>query len=68
MLELPILLQLNKIILTPQNVRITLEIGHEASVRNKRTVEGFTHDWEVFVRGLDGADIYHFIDKVIKFE
>uniref|UniRef100_A0A8D8LUE4 Protein AF-9 n=1 Tax=Cacopsylla melanoneura TaxID=428564 RepID=A0A8D8LUE4_9HEMI len=47
------------------NVKITIEIGHEASVRNKRTPEGFTHDWEVFVRGPDNADIYHFIDKVV---
>lgn len=47
------------------SVRINFEIGHEASIRSKRTVDGFTHDWEVFVRGCDKADIHYFIDKVV---
>ncbi|GJQ72676.1 hypothetical protein Trydic_g1336 [Trypoxylus dichotomus] len=47
------------------SVRINLEIGHEASVRTKRTPEGFTHDWEVFVRGYDGAEIQYYIEKVV---
>lgn len=47
------------------SVRINLEIGHEASIRTKRTPEGFTHDWEVFVRGCDDADIHHYIEKVV---
>lgn len=46
-------------------MKITFEVGHEAVPRNKRTPEGFTHDWEVYVRGVDGAEIHHFIDKVI---
>ncbi|XP_017786953.1 PREDICTED: protein AF-9 [Nicrophorus vespilloides] len=46
-------------------VRINLELGHEASIRNKRTQEGFTHDWEVFVRGFDGADIQCYVEKVV---
>lgn len=41
------------------------EIGHEASVRTKKTPEGFTHDWEVFVRGADNTDIQCFVDKVV---
>lgn len=41
------------------------EIGHESSVRNKRTPEGFTHDWELFVRGADNTDIHFFVDKVV---
>ncbi|KRT81064.1 hypothetical protein AMK59_5923 [Oryctes borbonicus] len=47
------------------SVRINLEIGHEASVRTKRTPEGFTHDWEVFVRGYDSAEIHYYIEKVV---
>ncbi|VVC40867.1 YEATS [Cinara cedri] len=46
-------------------VKVIFEIGHEASVRNKRTPEGFTHDWELFVRGVDNSDIHYFIDKVV---
>jgi len=48
-----------------QYVKVIFEIGHEASVRNKRTPEGFTHDWELFVRGADNTDIHFFIDKVV---
>lgn len=47
------------------SVRINLEIGHEAAIRSKLTVEGFTHDWHVFVAGIDNADIHHYIDKVV---
>lgn len=47
------------------SVRINLEIGHEASVRTKRTPEGFTHDWEIFVRGYEGAEIQYYIEKVV---
>ncbi|KAH9629789.1 hypothetical protein HF086_009916 [Spodoptera exigua] len=46
-------------------IKVNFEIGHEASLRSKKTPEGFTHDWEVFVRGLEGADISHFVDKVV---
>ncbi|RZC39666.1 YEATS and/or MIP-T3 domain containing protein [Asbolus verrucosus] len=46
-------------------VRIYLEIGHEASIRTKKTQEGFTHDWEVFVRGCEGAEIHYYIEKVV---
>lgn len=48
-----------------QYVKVIFEIGHEASVRNKRTPEGFTHDWELFVRGADNTDIHFFVDKVV---
>lgn len=42
-----------------------LELGHRAQVRKKATVEGFTHDWMVFVRGPEHSDIQHFVDKVV---
>lgn len=46
-------------------IRITFEIGHIASPKNKITSDGFTHDWELFVRGCDSNDISHCIDKVV---
>lgn len=44
-------------------VRITLECGNTSTLKKQKTLEGFTHDWEVFVRGCGDADISHFIDK-----
>ncbi|KDR18313.1 protein AF-9 isoform X2 [Zootermopsis nevadensis] len=46
-------------------VQVLFEIGHEAVIRTKRSPKGFTHDWEVFVRGADNTDINHFVDKVV---
>lgn len=46
-------------------VRVNIEIGHEASLKSKKTAEGFTHDWEIFVRGQEGTDISHFVEKVV---
>lgn len=46
-------------------IKVNFEIGHEASLRSKKTPEGFTHDWEVFVRGQDGGDISPFVEKVV---
>uniref|UniRef100_A0A670ZJ46 MLLT3 super elongation complex subunit n=1 Tax=Pseudonaja textilis TaxID=8673 RepID=A0A670ZJ46_PSETE len=34
-------------------------------VRKKPTVEGFTHDWMVFVRGPEHSNIQHFVEKVV---
>lgn len=47
------------------SIRVVFEIGHVASVKSKATPEGFTHDWELFVRGADGCNISRFIDKVV---
>ncbi|KAF7207335.1 protein AF-9 isoform X1 [Nothobranchius furzeri] len=46
-------------------VQVKLELGHRAQVRKKPTVEGFTHDWMVFVRGPDHSNIQHFVEKVV---
>ncbi|XP_004929611.1 protein ENL [Bombyx mori] len=46
-------------------IRVNFEIGHEATLKPKKTPDGFTHDWEVFVRGQEGVDISHFINKVV---
>ncbi|XP_066583899.1 protein AF-9-like [Prorops nasuta] len=46
-------------------IRVTLECGHASVLRVRTTPEGYTHDWEVFVRGVDNADIHHYIDKVV---
>uniref|UniRef100_A0A672F2P7 YEATS domain-containing protein n=1 Tax=Salarias fasciatus TaxID=181472 RepID=A0A672F2P7_SALFA len=44
---------------------VKLELGHRAQVRKKPTVEGFTHDWMVFVRGPEHSNIQHFVEKVV---
>ncbi|XP_035004117.1 protein AF-9 isoform X1 [Hippoglossus stenolepis] len=46
-------------------VQVKLELGHRAQVRKKPTVEGFTHDWMVFVRGPEQSNIQHFVEKVV---
>nr|XP_023676685.1 protein AF-9 isoform X1 [Paramormyrops kingsleyae] len=46
-------------------VQVKLELGHRAQVRKKPTVEGFTHDWTVFVRGPEHSNIQHFVEKVV---
>ncbi|XP_063215613.1 protein AF-9 isoform X2 [Bacillus rossius redtenbacheri] len=46
-------------------VRVAFEIGHEALRRTKKTPDGFTHDWEIFVRGADNTEIHHFVEKVV---
>ncbi|KAG4068326.1 hypothetical protein HA402_007846 [Bradysia odoriphaga] len=47
------------------SAKVVFEIGHIASLKSKITPEGFTHDWELYVRGCDAADISHYIDKVV---
>lgn len=47
------------------SVKVTLEIGHEAILKHKPTPDGFTHDWELYVKGCDGKDISYFIEKVV---
>lgn len=47
------------------SIKLTFEIGHSASRKTKPSKEGFTHDWELFVRGNDGNDIGHFVEKVV---
>ena len=46
-------------------MKLTFEIGHSASRKTKPSKEGFTHDWELFVQGSEGADIGHFVEKVV---
>ena len=48
-----------------QAMQVKLELGHRASLRTKKTPEGYTHDWSVFVRGPEGTNIEHFIERVI---
>lgn len=60
-----ILLSISVVALKMSAIKVNFEIGHEASMKSKKTPEGFTHDWEVFVRGQEGADISHFVDKVV---
>lgn len=46
-------------------VKVQFEIGHIAKLKKERTPDGFTHDWELYVKGIDKADISHFVDKVV---
>lgn len=46
-------------------IKIAFEIGHSSSKKNKTSPEGFTHDWELFVRGSDGNNVSRFVDKVV---
>jgi len=43
---------------------VRFELGHRAILRSRPTQEGFTHDWVVYVRGSEGSNIQHFVDKV----
>lgn len=47
------------------SVKVTFDIGHESTLRNKPTPDGFTHDWELYVRGCDSNDISQFVDRVV---
>lgn len=48
------------------SIKVVFELGHNASLKSKQTPNGFTHDWELFVRGNDGSSkISHFVDKVV---
>lgn len=46
-------------------MQVKLEIGHKAACRVEPTQEGYTHDWTVFVRGSEGKEISHFVEKVV---
>jgi YEATS family len=47
------------------SIKINFEVGHEASLKKQPTIEGYTHDWELFVRGIGDNDISHYVDKVV---
>nr|CAB3263868.1 protein AF-9-like [Phallusia mammillata] len=44
---------------------VKIELGHIAQFRDVPTLDGHTHDWMVFVKGADGIDIEHFVEKVV---
>lgn len=46
-------------------VKVQFEIGHTSKLRSKKTVEGFTHDWELYVKGSQQADISAFVEKIV---
>lgn len=47
------------------SVNLQFEIGHRASRKTKPSKGGFTHDWELFVRGVGSNDISNFVEKVV---
>lgn len=46
-------------------VTVTIELGHQANFLEEPSIEGFTHDWTVFVRGFEGSKLEYFVEKVI---
>lgn len=46
-------------------IKVVFEIGHSASPKSKKSPEGFTHDWELYVRGSEGNNISRFVDRVV---
>ncbi|PFX31769.1 protein AF-9-like [Stylophora pistillata] len=46
-------------------VEVKIELGHKASCKKNPSPEGFTHDWQVFVRGPGSDDISQFVEKVV---
>lgn len=48
------------------SIRVAFDVGHSATVKGKTTVEGFTHDWELYVRGIDSnSNIHRFVERVV---
>lgn len=45
-------------------VKVQFEIGHTSKLRSKKTIEGYTHDWELYVKGQQG-DISVFVEKIV---
>ncbi|XP_002165177.3 protein AF-9 [Hydra vulgaris] len=48
-----------------KRVQVKIEVGHQSVCKNVVTPTGFTHDWNIFVRGAEGNDISHFVEKVV---
>lgn len=46
-------------------IKVAIEIGHTSHQKSKKSPDGYTHDWELFVRGADGTNISRFVDRVV---
>ncbi|GBN26358.1 Protein AF-9 [Araneus ventricosus] len=46
-------------------MEVKIELGHKAWKNIKPTNEGYTHDWTVFVQGVNGNEIKHIVEKVV---
>ncbi|CAL1301366.1 unnamed protein product, partial [Larinioides sclopetarius] len=46
-------------------MEVKIELGHKAWKNIKPTIESYTHDWTVFVQGVNGNEIKHIVEKVI---
>lgn len=47
------------------SVKVQFELGHVAALKPVVGLNGFTHDWELSLRGIDGADISQYVEKVV---
>lgn len=46
-------------------VRVWLEVGHACEPRHSPSGRALALDWRVWVRGVAGADISPFVEKVV---
>jgi len=47
-----------------KRVQVKIEFGHQ-SISRENPSQFKTHDWTVFVKGTEGADISHIVEKVV---
>ncbi|XP_055381034.1 protein AF-9 isoform X2 [Condylostylus longicornis] len=47
------------------SIRVQFEIGHKAVLKTRKAENRFTHDWELYVKGVDKADISSYIEKIV---
>jgi len=47
------------------SIKVQFEIGHKAVLKAKKAADNFTHDWELYVKGVDKADISSYIEKIV---
>ncbi|KAL7296015.1 hypothetical protein TKK_0010570 [Trichogramma kaykai] len=45
--------------------RINIVCGNSSIYRSKPTPAGYTHDWELYIKGQNNASIHNYIDKIV---
>ena len=46
-------------------MQVKIEVGYQPICRENLAPTSYTHDGTIFVHGTDGADISHFVKKVV---
>ena len=60
-----VLVGLPRNLILRRKVKVSFEIGHEAVCRETPTASGHTHNWCLYMCGVSGADMSHYVDKVV---